>query len=598
MSKISKSKASLMGLIIAILFILGGSYSANKIQTYGDIKVKDLKFLGSDGKLISALLYIPPEVSKSNPAPGIVAIHGYALSKETQSPFSIEYARRGFVVLAPDMTGHGYSDPPAYSNVFGGLDALTYLRSLDIVDSENIGLEGVAMGGWAALFAADIIPDGYQSVFLISSSTGTFGVPDGSVDFPHNLAIVSPKYDEFSDTLWETPIAAEVPDSGKIKNIFGVTDRVRIGSLYGSYDDMNARILYQPELTHSQANFSREVVENAIDWMQATLKGGKFLNPSNQIWYWKEVGTMIALSGMVLLLFSLGHRLLLGYYFNSLVEPPEDCKSLPILPWLLNLGLMVAIPTFFYGGVWRVFENRGNSHTSYVWPQQTTTLFMAWFFLTSICLCSGFIFWHLLINRKKGATPQTYGINWKDLPVRGLDFIKIYKSFLLSVLITAGAYFSLAVCVWAFNIDFRCWIFSVKLMSIQHFWIMLRYLPTLMIYFFVIGMILHGQMRKVRSNGSSWKMWQEMGLNIFLLLAPIMVMLFVQYRPLFLGKTLFFPELDLASIFLFQFIPIGIITAMVSTYFFRKTGHIYVGAFTNTLLVAWILVASQPIHYA
>ena len=80
-------------LIIALLLIIGGGLLAYFVQTDGNtIKIKDIRFIGSDGKLNSALLYIPPGVSKKNPAPGIVATHGYINSRETQDGFAIEFA--------------------------------------------------------------------------------------------------------------------------------------------------------------------------------------------------------------------------------------------------------------------------------------------------------------------------------------------------------------------------------------------------------------------------------------------------------------------------------------------------------------------------
>ena len=48
---------------------------------------------------------------------------------------------------------------------------------------------------------------------------------------------------------------------------------------------------------------------------------------------------------------------------------------------------------------------------------------------------------------------------------------------------------------------------------------------------------------------------------------------------------------------MFQYIPIFAIVGWVTTYFYRKTGHIYVGAFLNTMLITWIVVASQAIHF-
>src|ERR1700732_4815050 len=142
-------------LAIAVsILILSGGLLAYLTQTSGGIRLEDVRFKGTNGVTMSALLYIPPNATKQTPAPGILAVHGYINSRETQDGFAIEFARRGYVVLALDQTGHGYSDPPAFANGFGGPDGLAYLRGLVIVDKNNIGLEGHSMGGWAVLAAA------------------------------------------------------------------------------------------------------------------------------------------------------------------------------------------------------------------------------------------------------------------------------------------------------------------------------------------------------------------------------------------------------------------------------------------------------------
>jgi hypothetical protein len=55
--------------------------------------------------------------------------------------------------------------------------------------------------------------------------------------------------------------------------------------------------------------------------------------------------------------------------------------------------------------------------------------------------------------------------------------------------------------------------------------------------------------------------------------------------------------MSLAGIVMFQYIPIFAIVGLVTTYFYRKTGHIYVGAFLCTMLIVWIIVAGQAIHF-
>ena len=198
------SKSVNIVLIVALVLVLIGDLISSGVQTNGwTVKIKDVRFMGTGGIEMSGLLCIPPGVitkdgtgaTKVNPAPGILAIHGYINSRETQDGFAIEFAQRGYVVLALDQTGHGYSDPPAFANGFGGPDGLKYLSSLDIVDPKNIGLSGHLIGGWASVVAAQIYPDAYKSIVLEGSSTGTFGGKTGDATFPRNLGLIYSKFD-------------------------------------------------------------------------------------------------------------------------------------------------------------------------------------------------------------------------------------------------------------------------------------------------------------------------------------------------------------------------------------------------------------------
>ena len=188
--------------LLGLLLILGGAACAMMVRSAGGISVRDIRFAGKDGTVMSALLYVPAAATPAARAPGIFAVHGYINSRETQDGFSIEFARRGYVVLALDQTGHGYSGGKAFSNGFGGPDGLKYLRSLPMVDPDQIGLEGHSMGGWTVLAAAAAMPDSYRAIVLEGSSTGAPYAKDGSPIWPRNLALVYSTYDEFSKIMW------------------------------------------------------------------------------------------------------------------------------------------------------------------------------------------------------------------------------------------------------------------------------------------------------------------------------------------------------------------------------------------------------------
>src|SRR6266851_8010677 len=219
--------------IAGLVLIVAGGLLAHLTQTSGGIRIQDIRFAGAKGNIMSALLYIPPNATAQTPAPGILAVHGYINSRETQDGFAIEFARRGYVVLALDQTGHGYSDPPAFANGFGGPDGLAHLRSLDIVDKYNIGLEGHSMGGWTVLAAATAMPNDYKSMVLEGSSTGKPFAADGTPGWPRNVALVFAQYEEFSNLMWGVDLARDVTQSPKLWALFGTHAAVEPGKIYG-----------------------------------------------------------------------------------------------------------------------------------------------------------------------------------------------------------------------------------------------------------------------------------------------------------------------------------------------------------------------------
>jgi pimeloyl-ACP methyl ester carboxylesterase len=570
----------------ALLLVLLGGLLASYIQTAGGtVEIKDVRFVGTNGTEMSALLYIPNGVTAETPAPGILAIHGYINSRETQDGFAIEFARRGYVVLALDQTGHGYSDGPAFANGFGGPDGLKYLRSLDIVDPENVALEGHSMGGWASLAAAITFPDDYKSIVIEGSSTGAPFAADGTTEWPRNLAVVFSDWDEFSGLMWGVPTGKEIVNSEKLKTVFGTTEAIEPGQLYGSLDDGTARQLYLPRGTHPNDHISTEAIGYAIDWVQQTLTGGNGLPASDQIWYWKEIGTFIQFIGFVLALFPVGALLLQGAWFNELREPMPEAKPARGTLWWVGAALTVAIPalTFFW------LQNQAATlvPASAFFPQTITSGIMVWAVGNGIITLVLLLIWHFQANRKYGATAETYGASWTD----GLSWRKIGKSLLLAICITGFGYLLLAISDWVFKTDFRLWVLALKPMNFLQFHIMLAYLIPFAFFFLVSGAALNGQLRQ------EVPLRRAMLTNAALLAGGIVIMLLIQYVPLMARNPLPLGE-PLLTIVGIQFVPLLMIVAFIQTYFFRKTGRIYTGAFLCAIFITWYIVAGQAIQFA
>ncbi|MFY0663161.1 MAG: alpha/beta fold hydrolase [Natronospirillum sp.] len=575
-------------LVIGIALILLGGFLANRIQTAsGEVNISSVRFAGNDGIITHARLYVPKGVSNNNPAPGIVATHGYINSNETQSGFAIEFARRGYVVLAPDQTGHGYSDAPAFANGFGGIDALAYMRTLPFVDSDNIGLEGHSMGGWSSLIAAAVHPDGYRSVVIQGSSTGTFGAPDGTATWPRNVAVVFSKFDEFSELMWGVQVPTDIAGTDKLKALFNTADDVEPGRLYGDIDAGTARILYQPAVTHPGNHFSSEAIGYAIDWFERTLEGGNALPASNQIWIWKEVGTLLSLIGMVLLIPAVVPAVANISLFRPAVGSPSDSKPILGGGWWIGAVIFMALPAL------TLFPFKGLSEawgwTASAWlPQNITTQILVWATGVGVISAALFSAWHFLLNKKEGATAQHYGLVGSS----GFTPATILHPLGIALGVVGLLYLSLLVTAYLFNTDYRFWVFAIKPLSSLQFRIALRYVIPFCLFFTVVAVLLHGQLRQ-----SHWSFGREFLINWALLMTGYVVLLLVQYIPLFLGGSLTIASEPLWTIIAIQFLPLMTIAALVFTVSYRTTGTVYTGAFINGMLVTGIVVASQATHY-
>jgi pimeloyl-ACP methyl ester carboxylesterase len=551
--------------------ILAGSLLAHSIQTSGDIRIKDVRFNGAAGKTLSAYLYIPPNATPDTPAPGILAVHGYINSREAQSGFAIEFARRGYVVLALDQAGHGYSDAPAFANGFGGPAALQYLRSLDLVDTSNIGLEGHSMGGWTILAAAAAHPDDYRSMVLEGSSTGGGRSAPGTPEWPRNVAVVFSQFDEFASSMWQVPKGSDIGNSANLQALFGATGTVETGRTYGNIAEGTGRVLHSPPVTHPGDHISHAAIGHALDWFSQTLEGGTPLPANDQIWFWKEIGTLLGLIGFVVLLCGSFGVLLQAPAFAGLRATPSSfAHATRTGQWWLLAALSAAIPvaTFY------PFMRWGGQllGISVLFPQSISSQVAFW------GVMNGLIFTGLgyVIRTQKVLAP-----------------VALLPALLISLATVGIGYGAVLLADFFFQIDFRFWFVGVKPLNLMQFQIMLSYLLPFTAFFVLALRALHGGL-SVRSDSVA----RQYAGNLFALAGGFLIFLLLQYGSLFATGFLLTPSEPLNTIVMIQFVPLLAIVAIISTYTYRLTASWLPGAFVNGLFVSWYVVAGQATQFA
>ena len=566
--------------ILGVVLIVAGGLLAHFTQTAGGIRIQDIRFTGGKGTTMSGLLYIPPNATPQIPAPGILAVHGYINSRETQDGFAIEFARRGYVVLALDQTGHGYSDPPAFAGGFGGPDGLAYLRSLEFVDKDNIGLEGHSMGGWAVLAAATAMPNEYKSMVLEGSSTGKPFAAEGTPSWPRNLALVFAQYEEFSALMWGVDHARDVAQSPKLWALFGTQGPIVSGKVYGDIAQGTARVLHTPAITHPAEHISHQAIGYSLDWFAKTLQGGTPLPVDDQIWFRKEIGTLIALIGFVALLIGAFDALLEARMYSRLRLPEIADGTMPEhvaasgRRWTQAFIISAFIPALTY---YPAFALGGTFlKPSAVLPQGITNQILVW------AIINGLITLALMRFAPKRASRS--GI--------------VLPSLVIAIATVAIGYAALWLADLAFKIDFRFWIVALKLMSAKQFLIFLIYVVPFTAFFVIALHVLHRNFSTMAAPRGALYLT-----NILALTLGFIVLVGGQYAILWLTGKLFNPLPDpgfvpLSTIVAIQFVPLLAICAVIATFTWRRTGSSLPGALICGLFVTWYVVAGTATQAA
>ena len=167
---------------------------ASKIEVVGN------KFyFQSEGRRISGEINFP---ARSDLAGVIVMARGYVDKEVYKTGIGThnaarEYAKNGYITLAPDFSGYGESDPED-ENALGArlvkpveiLDLLASLRSLPGADLQKVYLWGHSNGGQIMLSVAEILGTRDQESGIRNQELGIRGVTlwaPVSKPFPYNI---------------------------------------------------------------------------------------------------------------------------------------------------------------------------------------------------------------------------------------------------------------------------------------------------------------------------------------------------------------------------------------------------------------------------
>jgi len=589
--------------IVCLTVLIGAVVLASLTQKgFGRIAVSNVTYTNFNGIVIRAKLLKPLSASQSNPAPGIVYIHGYQNNRETGDAYCIELARRGFVVLEIDAIGRGNSGIPGNMNdpdfdpTWGGKTSAAYLKSIPFVDPQRIGLIGHSLGAEMAYTVA--LQDPSIKGLIIS---GFAYREDASTTMPKNMLMIHGKYDEFRRRMTGTRnFEKEWMNTPRTRKVFPVKNP-QLDRIYGNFEDGTARRVYMPLITHLHTTHSSSAIAEALEWMRSVLKPiqTNWIPSDQQIWPIKEWSTLIAMVACFASVLPLGLMLLRTSFFQSLQHPVSGnyaCSGKAyVKPAIIN-GILMWLYFPLVMGLWAV--HLFLVKIDKMFPQMLTNGVVWWFLWINIIGFLIFQRWFKKQSRENGLTLFELGLSDQEdrFAVNGAN---LAKTILLAIILFLFAYLAEHTLESIFIVDFRFIFPFASDLTAYRTLLWFRYFPFLLVGFLLMGIVLHGQLR--RSLKSSWlKTFISWSIaNILVLIIPLIIIVLVQFGPLFIAGAIPFTGPGGFFIALTQnllhIIVVLILVIPIQTWFYQLTGRIYLGAVLNAALVTWMFVSSQVI---
>ncbi len=600
----SKKISAKLWLVITIVMVALFSFLMWGFATdWGYVRSTRITIVGDDGLRYSGLMFVPENATDDNPAPAMIPLHGGSSQARDVEDWGIEMARRGFVVMVPDAAGGGQSE--RYNTdtyITAPVDALfKYLLTLPIVNAEEIAIVGHSQGTESTVFLTNNYIDNLACVVNIC---GPYRLEDDQ-RFETNLLTVIGSYDNVliqgDDSIYTTGSFGNLYKTfqreglDEIKSWTSTSD-IEIGKLYGSFEDNTARMLAQVDMTHDGGRFSTGAVALLIDFIQNSTDTPRPIDPSNQNWLMKDIFGLLDILALICMFCALATVMLSTSFFASVKNPlPERVGFTSHMGWWISVGVAV------FGGmaIWMlpVVQNATRSITWYsILPANQLNQAVVWMLIVAVVGVIMFGVYHITNGKKLGGSLDAYGLT--DRGGTSLHWKNIGKAFILALILEFVLFNTLALIEDLTGFTPRLWNIIFSSTTFHRLSLSPMYLICYIFAFTVSALSMNIE-RRLPSLGSEGKdTAAAVCINALIAAAPVGILLIIQYFFGYLQMTEPAAQNALTNIVMHPFYSLPFIVgaaAAVNTYMFRKSGTIWLGAFSAALMIGINMIGNNSL---
>ena len=553
-------------LLVSSIFIWGFQ------SGWGAVKIKRITITGDNGSMISSLAYIPKSVSNEAPVPAVMMFHGRSNQGHSNDTWSMELARRGYVVFSPDLSGGGESD---VNDRQAQAIALTkYAATLGYIQPENIICVGYSAGCGTCTAVAAALPGNVSTIVTCLGPNLT--MPVEGHDF--NFGVIKAVADQYN---WEF-IGDVQACADAITERFALPEPVVPGKDY----DINGttfRYMVANGTLHQTGNISGETLDHLIDYVTSVVPAPNPLPLSDQAWVPQQLFSGVACVAMMFALAAFIDLLMHTEFFGSIAFARVPRKELRgAKAWALDLLFSVAIPALLF------------IHVSYF----GMSFFRESKILTSVNL-NGIMLWLLAValigtirtivkaSRRKKAGETVSAADYCLAPAgEKIKWSSVGKSLILALVTVCFFGLWMTALEGFLGIDYQVWNLSTYLKPSPAR--IVKALPYMLIIFTVMFLGNINQ-RVLPSTGNERKdTWIAVAVNTVITAFALFLLLAIQYGGNMMigtGQAVFEQLPNIPGVgtcvgaldFAFGYCYMMGGTTGVVTYLYRKHGNIWCG---------------------
>lgn len=581
-------RAALVSAVIFAVMLIFSVLQWGFASQWGNIKITRVTYVGEGGSEQSGLMFVPNGVSAENPAPAVINFHGRNNSSYNMINWAIEEARRGYIVLNPDLAGTLETSLDGNNSTANlAVSPVEYLESMDMVS--EISVTGHSMANLTLQEIEKREADFKPKLKTIVGAGGVFMYANTNSGFSRttNHLIV-----EGAADLYEYFVIGGLENAeAYVAEKTGIGDGMEKEVIYGNFEENNAfEYVEIPGMSHQGLLYDSATISSILEFLGQSSPAPSPLETGNMVFPYYLICSAIAFISFLFFIPSITYTItsLPGVY--ELVNVPYvPSKGKSGKKWAWHLITDLAIPLALFVPVTMWAKNFPTDFFCSLWVNQIFLWLVA-------CSLIGIVLLVIRLCKKhkmEKITPADFGFGTANEKIFCWKRIGGAIGITAAVVMICYTWLGIVTSMSGLNYQFFSMPGQLVRMAPERVNHIFRYMLMMIPVYFMIGVNV-ATSRRLKDTGNEVKDTVKAVLvNILLsagVLTALVVIQFVGIRILGDGSSPF-PQTYWDSISFGWTFPFMMGTAAgTNAFMYRKTGNVWVG-----MIVTWTIVIAMTI---